>query len=81
VVMQKKTIKRRGRRRRVCAFCVDKVNVLDYKDTLRLKRFVTDRGKIVPKRNSGVCSKHQRMLAQAIKRARYIGLISYCVDY
>ena len=64
----------------MCHFCADKVEVIDYKDLGRIRRYITDRGKIVPRRNSGVCAKHQRELAQAIKRARYIGLVPHCVD-
>lgn len=73
-------IKTRFRRRRVCSLCVDKVEIVDYKDLIRIKRFITDRGKIVPKRNSGVCAKHQRQVAEAIKRARFIGLVPHCID-
>lgn len=73
-------IKRRTKRRKSCAFCVDKINVLDYKDTGKYRRFLTDRGKIVPRRNSGVCAKHQRMLASAIKRARFICIIPNCIE-
>ena len=76
----KKVIKRRARRRRVCYYCVNKINILDYKQVSLFSKFVSDRGKIVPKRNSGVCAKHQRMLAQAIKRARFMGLIPFCID-
>lgn len=79
--MEKKVhIKRRMKRRKVCFFCAEKTNILDYKDTNYYRRFITDRGKIVPKRNSGVCAKHQRKVAQAIKRARHVGLIPFCVD-
>jgi small subunit ribosomal protein S18 len=73
-------IKRRSRRRKVCIFCVEKKDIVDYKDLDFYRRFITDRGKIVPKRNSGICAKHQRCLANTIKRARFIGLIPYCVD-
>ena len=73
-------IKARRKRRKVCGFCVDKYDAIDYKEISRLRKYVTDRGKIVPRRNSGTCAKHQRMLALAIKRARFIGLIPYCVD-
>ena len=85
--MQKKTmpsgvsqLKRRPRRKKPCPLCVDKVFILDYKDLNRFRRFITDRGKIIPKRNSGSCAKHQRMLAESIKRSRFIGLIPYCID-
>jgi small subunit ribosomal protein S18 len=73
-------IKRRTKRKKVCLFCADKVQVLDYKDTLRFKRFITERGKIYPRRNSGLCAKHQRVLSNAVKRARYIGLVPYTVS-
>jgi small subunit ribosomal protein S18 len=71
--------KRRGSRRRVCRFCVDKYLELDYKDAQALRYFITDRGKIVPRRISGNCSKHQRALTKAIKRARNIGLMPFTV--
>ena len=77
---QKAQIKRRVKRRRVCVYCVDKVSVIDYKNTEKYRRFLTERGKISPRRNSGVCAKHQRVLASAIKRARYIGIIPHCID-
>lgn len=67
---------RRGRRK-VCKFCADKITNIDYKDEKRLHRFITDRGKIVPRRISGTCAKHQRMLTTAIKRARQVALIPY----
>ena len=79
--MEKKmVIKRRTKRRKVCPFCVDKIDILDYKDVAKIKRFITDRGKIFPRRNSGACAKHQRMLAAAIKRSRYMGLVPYSID-
>ena len=67
---------RRGRRK-VCRFCVDKIKDIDYKDDKRLRRFITDRGKIVPRRISGTCAKHQRFLTTAVKRARQMALIPY----
>ena len=70
----------RGRyapRRRVCSFCVEHVKLIDYKDYERLRRYVSDRGKIEPRRKSGVCAKHQRMLSNAIKRARHLALLPY----
>jgi len=73
-------LKRKPRRKKACPLCVDKVFVLDYKDLNRLSRFITDRGKIVPKRNSGACAKHQRMVAESVKRSRFIGFIPYCID-
>ena len=73
----------RGRkpRRKVCQFCVDKVEHIDYKDLARLRRFVTERGKILPRRMSGNCAKHQRQLSIAIKRARHVALLPYSADY
>ena len=67
----------RGRRprRKVCSFCVDKVENIDYKDVAKLRRFVTERGKILPRRISGNCAKHQRQVTAAIKRARNIALL------
>lgn len=71
----------RGRRRRkVCAFCVEKLDRIDYKDTYRLKKFVTERGKIIPRRMSGTCAKHQRELAGAIKRSRIVALMPYVAE-
>ncbi len=67
----------RRSRRKVCAFCADKVEHIDYKDTSRLRKFVSERGKILPKRMSGNCAKHQRELTIAIKRARHIALLPY----
>ncbi len=60
-----------------CHFCVNQVSIIDYKDWQQLKRFTSSYGKIVPKRRSGVCSKHQRRLATAIKRARFMALLPY----
>ena len=72
----------RGRkpRRKVCQFCVDKVEHIDYKALARLRRFVTERGKILPRRMSGNCAKHQRQLSIAIKRARHVALLPYSAD-
>ncbi len=70
----------RKTRRKVCAFCVDKVEYIDYKDTARLRKCLTERGKIMPRRMSGVCAKHQRELAIAIKRARTVALLPYVSD-
>jgi small subunit ribosomal protein S18 len=72
----------RGRksRRRVCSFCVDKIQDIDYKDTARLRRYINERGKIVPRRISGNCAKHQRQVTLAIKRARQVALMPYSVD-
>lgn len=65
------------RRKRVCRFCEDDVLYIDFKDNKKLQRFLTDQGKILPRRTSGTCAKHQRMLSQAIKRARHLALIPF----
>ena len=67
-------------RRKVCGFCADKTEYIDYKDTMKLRKYVTERGKIAPRRMSGVCAKHQRELAIAIKRARVVALLPYVSD-
>lgn len=73
--------KSRGRKRKkVCNFCVDKVEHIDYKDTAKLRRFTSERGKILPRRTTGTCAKHQRQLTLAIKRARHIALLPYVAD-
>ena len=68
------------RRRKTCGFCADKVDFIDYKDPNRLKKFVTERGKILLRRISGNCAKHQRSLTVAIKRARDIALMPYMAE-
>ncbi len=68
---------RRRPKRKVCTFCVEKATYIDYKDVNRLRRFVTERGKILPRRVSGNCARHQRALAVAIKRARQLALLPY----
>ncbi|MPM49032.1 30S ribosomal protein S18 [bioreactor metagenome] len=72
--------KARRPRRRVCSFCVDKVEQIDYKEVDRLRRFLTERGKILPRRVSGCCAKHQRKLTQAIKRARIVALLPFTTE-
>ena len=67
-------------RKRVCVFCADESNTIDYKDAVKLRRYVTDRGKILPRRVSGNCAKHQRALTVAIKRARNIALLPYTTE-
>ncbi|OGB89878.1 30S ribosomal protein S18 [candidate division WOR-1 bacterium RIFCSPHIGHO2_01_FULL_53_15] len=67
------------RKRKPCFFCIEQTN-LDYKDAGFVRRFMTDRGKIAPRRLSGCCAEHQRMVAKAIKRARQIGAVPYVVD-
>ncbi|HAI52264.1 MAG: 30S ribosomal protein S18 [Limnochordia bacterium] len=70
---------RRGRRK-ICSFCVDKIDRIDYKEVGRLRRYVTERGKILPRRITGNCARHQRQLTTAIKRARFMALMPYTVD-
>ena len=68
------------KRKKVCAFCVDKVTSIDYKDTAKLRRYLSERGKILPRRMTGTCAKHQRELAVAIKRARVASLLPFKAD-
>ncbi|MEW6697405.1 MAG: 30S ribosomal protein S18 [Bacillota bacterium] len=72
----------RGRRgkKRVCSFCVDKATAIDYKETSKLKKYVTERGKILPRRISGNCAQHQRMLTTAIKRSRNVALLPFTAE-
>jgi small subunit ribosomal protein S18 len=74
----KKTMKKR--RKKVCSFCADKASVIDYKDINKLRKYVTERGKILPRRISGSCAKHQREITLAIKRARNIALLPFTTD-
>lgn len=64
-------------RKKICSFCVDKVDAVDYKEYEKLKRFITERGKILPRRISGNCARHQRQLTTAIKRARIMALLPF----
>ncbi|MBO4991329.1 MAG: 30S ribosomal protein S18 [Firmicutes bacterium] len=74
--------KRRGgmRRKKVCQFCADKTETIDYKDVEKLKKYVTERGKILPKRITGTCAIHQREVTKAVKRARIVALLPYVAD-
>ncbi|QZY55123.1 30S ribosomal protein S18 [Crassaminicella profunda] len=72
--------KRRGRKKRVCSFCADKSSTIDYKDVKKLGKYVTERGKILPRRISGTCATHQRALTVAIKRARIVALLPYTAE-
>ena len=73
--------KKRGRRKkRVCAFCAEKVNTVDYKDVAKLRKFVSERGKILPRRVTGACTMHQRAITTAIKRARILALLPFDAD-
>jgi len=71
---------RRRTRRKVCQYCVDKVELIDYKDVGKLRKFLSEKGKILPRRISGNCAKHQRQMTTAIKRARHIALLPYTTD-
>lgn len=68
-------------RRKVCAFCVDHVREIDYKDVARLRRYLSDRGKIEPRRKTGTCAKHQRRLSVALKNARHMALMPYTASH
>jgi len=77
-MVDKKTL--RPRKKRICRFCSTKEDYIDFKDEKKLVRFLTEQGKIIPRRTSGNCAKHQRQLARAIKRARHLALIPYLAD-
>ena len=70
----------RKNRRKVCSFCVDKADFIDYKDVAKLRRFISERGKILPRRVTGTCAAHQRQLTVAIKRARHLSLLPFSSD-
>lgn len=72
--------KRRRGRKKVCSFCADKSVVIDYKDVAKLRKYITERGKILPRRITGTCATHQRALTTAIKRARTIALLPYTAE-
>ena len=73
-------VRTRRPKRKACAFCVDKVEFIDYKDVAKLKRYMSERGKILPRRMTGTCALHQRQLTEAIKRARHIALLPYTAE-
>ena len=84
-VVEKEQVARPARqmmrkKKKVCAFCADKIGHIDYKDTARLRKYVTERAKILPRRITGTCAKHQRALTVAVKRARHIALLPYTLD-
>lgn len=72
--------KDKKKKRKVCAFCVDKVDWIDYKDPNRLRKYMTERAKILPRRITGNCARHQRQLTVAIKRARHLALLPFVAD-
>lgn len=83
--MEKERVERTDRRNRksrkkVCAFCVDKIEHIDYKDVPRLRRYLSDRAKIIPRRVTGTCARHQRQLTVAVKRARHLAFLPYVGD-
>jgi small subunit ribosomal protein S18 len=78
--MKKRAAKDRKPKRKVCSFCVEKIDDLDYKDAPRLRKYVSERGKILPRRISGNCARHQRALTDAVKRARVIALMPFAAD-
>ena len=68
------------RRRKVCSFCLEHVDFIDYKEVARLRRYLSDRGKILPRRMTGTCARHQRTLTVALKRARHIALLPFAAE-
>lgn len=83
--MEKERVERTDRRNRksrkkVCAFCMDKIEHIDYKDVPRLRRYLSDRAKIIPRRVTGTCARHQRQLTVAVKRARHVAFLPYVGD-
>ena len=70
----------RRKKRKVCNFCVDRAEYIDYKDVGKLRRYITERGKLLPRRITGNCARHQRQMTRAIKRARNIALLPYTID-
>ena len=76
----KRNGKMRRSKRKVCAFCSDKAEFIDYKDIAKLRKYVTERGKILPRRISGTCAKHQKELTSAVKRARNIALLPFTTE-
>ena len=79
-VMEKRRPQGGMRRKKVCQFCADKTETIDYKDVEKLRKYVTERGKILPKRITGTCAMHQRAVTTAIKRARIVALLPYTAE-
>lgn len=73
--------RRFGSRRKICRFCVDHMRGVDYKDIGRLRSYISDRGKIEPRRKTGACQRHQRLVATAIKRARHLAMLPYTLGH
>ena len=78
--MQKQPVRMNRKKKKVCVFCAEKVENIDYKDVARLRKFTSERAKILPRRITGTCAKHQRELNNAIKRARQVALLPYVSD-
>lgn len=77
---EQRPMRNRKPKKKVCSFCVEKVESIDYKDTAKLRRYISDRAKILPRRITGTCALHQRQLTEAIKRARHIALLPFTTD-
>ncbi len=78
--MQKQPVRMNRKKKKVCVFCAEKVENIDYKDVARLRKFTSERAKILPRRITGTCAKHQRELTEAIKRARHVALLHFISD-
>lgn len=78
--MQKQPVRMNRKKKKVCVFCAEKVESIDYKDVARLRKFTSERAKILPRRITGTCAKHQRELTEAIKRARHVALLPFISD-
>ena len=78
--MQKQPVRVNRKKKKVCVFCAEKVESIDYKDGARLRKFTSERAKILPRRITGTCAKHQRELTEAIKRARHVALLPFISD-
>ncbi|MGM9663288.1 MAG: 30S ribosomal protein S18 [Eubacteriales bacterium] len=78
--MQKQPVRVNRKKKKVCVFCAEKVESIDYKDVARLRKFTSERAKILPRRITGTCAKHQRELTEAIKRARHVALLPFISD-
>lgn len=78
---KKKEYRRYIPRRRICAFCTEKIDDIDYKDTARLRRYLSERARIEPRRKTGTCARHQRRLSVALKRARHIALLPFTAEH
>ncbi len=77
---EQRPMRNRKPKKKVCSFCVEKVEHIDYKDVAKLRRYTSDRAKILPRRITGTCALHQRQLTEAIKRARHIALLPFTTD-